>query len=114
MAFPATDLHAHGAAITPWQLFRRLSATMCLRLTQWDRGQNFPAILGDWRAAAGGIGEEITVRNGSGEKCGRFVGLDQSGRLMLELPGGGIEKIAAGDVFPLKIHSDRRAPGGPG
>ena len=33
------------------------------------------------------------------EKLGRFTGIDQSGRLLLELPDGTIEKIAAGDVF---------------
>jgi BirA family biotin operon repressor/biotin-[acetyl-CoA-carboxylase] ligase len=112
--FPATDLHAHGVELTPQQLFRRLSATMCRRLTQWDRGQEFPAILGDWLAAAGGVGKEITVRNGSGEKHGRFVGLDPSGRLILELRGGGIEKIAAGDVFPLSFDGGGRVPSGPG
>jgi BirA family biotin operon repressor/biotin-[acetyl-CoA-carboxylase] ligase len=101
-AFPATDLRAHGAEITPAQLFRRLSAIMSQRLAQWYRGQNLPAILGDWCAAADGIGGEITVRNGSGEKRGRFSGLDQSGRLMLELPGGKLERISAGDIFPLE------------
>jgi BirA family biotin operon repressor/biotin-[acetyl-CoA-carboxylase] ligase len=105
-AFPATDLHAHGAAITPQQLFRRLSATMCRRLAQWDRGSGFPAILGDWLKSARGIGEEITVRNGGGEKHGRFVGLDQSGRLVLERPGGGVDKIAAGDVFPFALRGE--------
>lgn len=112
--FPATDLRAHGASITPQQLFRRLSATMCRRIAQWDRGQGFSAIVGDWVAAARGIGEAITVRNGGSEKHGRFVGLDQSGRLVLELRGGGIEKISAGDVFPFDLCCGRRAPGRPG
>ena len=40
--------------------------------------RGFPAILADWLAAARGIGEEITVRNGAGEKHGRFVGLDRA------------------------------------
>ncbi len=99
--FPATDLRAHGADITPRQLFQRLSATMWERITQWHRGNGFAAIRGDWLGAARGIGEEIRVGNGGSEKIGRFVGLDQSGRLVLERPGGGIEKIAAGDVFPF-------------
>ena len=99
--YPATDLRAHGADITPPQLFTRLSATMCRRIGQWDRGQGFITILGDWLSAARGLGEQIRVRNGSGERIGRFVGLDQSGRLALELPGGVIEKISAGDVIPF-------------
>ena len=101
--FPATDLRAHGAAITPDQLFARLSATMCWRLNQWDRGRGFSAILADWLTHARGIGEPIAVRNGETEMQGRFVGLDQSGRLMLELGNGGIKTISAGDVFPFAL-----------
>ncbi|MGC2080915.1 MAG: biotin--[acetyl-CoA-carboxylase] ligase [Xanthobacteraceae bacterium] len=108
IAFPATDLLAHGADIKPEQLFRRLSATMCRRLSQWDRGRGFPAILGDWLTWARGIGEEITVRDGVTETRGRFVGLDQSGRLLLGLPDGGTKKISAGDVFPFEVWGGRR------
>jgi BirA family transcriptional regulator, biotin operon repressor / biotin---[acetyl-CoA-carboxylase] ligase len=106
---PATDLGVHGAAITPQHVFRRLSATMCRRLAEWDRGEGFSGIVRDWLAAARGIGEDITVRNGGSEKHGRFVGLDQSGRLLLEIQGGGIEKISAGDVFPFELSGARYA-----
>jgi BirA family transcriptional regulator, biotin operon repressor / biotin---[acetyl-CoA-carboxylase] ligase len=106
--FAATDLLAHGADIKPEQLFGRLSATMCRRLSQWDRGRGFPAILADWLSWARGIGEEITVRDGVGETRGRFVGLDQTGRLLLGLPDGGTKKIAAGDVFPFEVWGGRR------
>ena len=115
---PATDLAVHlgpqGAAITAPQLFWRLSATMCQRVAAWDRGQGFAGIRDDWLAAAHGIGEDITVRNGGSEQHGRFVGLDQSGRLMLELHGGGVEKISAGDVFPFDRRDGRRVPRRPG
>ncbi len=109
-AYPATDLAVHGADLGPAQLFKRLSAAMCRRLTQWDGGGGYAAILDDWLGAARGIGEQITVRNGRGEKHGRFVGLDRSGRLVLELSGGGIEKISVGDVFPFDLRGDRRVP----
>lgn len=102
--YPATDLRSHGAAVTPAQLFQRLSATMCRRIAQWDRGEGFSAILADWLAAARGVGEAITVHDLGGDKQGRFVGLDQSGHLILERPGGGLEKISAGDVFPFAVH----------
>lgn len=110
--YPATDLRGHGADITSEALFQRLSATMCRRMAQWDRGEGFLAILGDWLAAARGIGEEITVHDLGSEKHGRFVGLDQSGRLVLELPGGKLKKIAAGDVFPLSVRGGLRIPSG--
>lgn len=102
--FPATDLRAHGANVTPEQLFARLSAAVCLRIAEWDRGQGFSKILGAWLSAARGLGEEIRVRQGDREKTGRFVGLDRAGRLVLELPGGAMEKISAGDVFPFAVH----------
>jgi BirA family biotin operon repressor/biotin-[acetyl-CoA-carboxylase] ligase len=99
--FPATDLRAHGANVTAQQLFTRLSATMSARLAQWDRGQGFTAILGDWLTGATGLGEPIRIRQDGNEKSGRFVGLDQAGRLVLEYAGGRLEKISAGDVFPF-------------
>jgi BirA family biotin operon repressor/biotin-[acetyl-CoA-carboxylase] ligase len=107
-SYPATDLHAHGAEITPAQLLARLSATMIRRLGQWDRGRGFAAIREQWLAAASGIGGDVRVRNGGAEKTGRFIGLDAAGRLLLECRGGGIETISAGDVFPF-THRD----GGP-
>jgi BirA family transcriptional regulator, biotin operon repressor / biotin---[acetyl-CoA-carboxylase] ligase len=113
-SFPATDLQAHGAAITPAQLFRRLSAAMCGRLAQWDRSHGFAAILADWLNRAHGIGEQITVRNNGAEVQGRFVGLDQAGRLLLELRNGTLTKISAGDVFPLAIHGRPRIADRPG
>jgi BirA family biotin operon repressor/biotin-[acetyl-CoA-carboxylase] ligase len=112
--YPATDLKTHGAEIVPHRLFQRLSATMCRRIAQWDRGRNFSAILGDWLAAVRGLGEQVTVRNRGSEKTGRFVGLDPSGRLVLELYGGAVEKISAGDVFPLRPRGGPRAPSLPG
>ena len=111
--FPATDLRAHGAAIAPEQLFARLSATMCHRLAQWNRGRGFPVILGDWLAHVRGVGEPLVVRNGDTEMQGRFVGLDQSGRLILEQADGNIAKIAAGDVFPFTVRSQEAANGPP-
>ncbi len=112
--FPATDLRAHGAAIAAEQLFARLSATMYRRIAQWDRGRGFPTILSDWLAHAHGIGEPIAVRNGDAEMRGRFVGLDHSGRLMLEGADGGITKIAAGDVFPFTVRGQGSPLGRPG
>ncbi|MDR3420447.1 MAG: biotin--[acetyl-CoA-carboxylase] ligase [Xanthobacteraceae bacterium] len=108
--FPATDLHAHGAEVTPEQLFTCLSATMCVRIAQWDSGRGFTGILGDWITSARGLGEDIRVRQGGSDKTGRFGGLDQMGRLVLEHPGGGVEKISAGDVFPFGLRRGRMMP----
>jgi BirA family transcriptional regulator, biotin operon repressor / biotin---[acetyl-CoA-carboxylase] ligase len=109
--FPATDLHAHGAQVTPRQLFTHLSATMCARIGQWNRGDGFAAVLGDWLSGARGIGQQISVRQEGKERTGRFLGLDRSGRLVLELSNGSLEKIAAGDVFPLALGRRRKISG---
>jgi len=112
--FPATDLRAHGAVSAPEQLFARLSAAMCGRLAEWDRGRGFATIRNDWLIHARGIGEPIAVRNGDAEIRGRFVGLDSSGRLVLERPDGGITKIAAGDVFPFTVRGQDGSLAQPG
>jgi BirA family transcriptional regulator, biotin operon repressor / biotin---[acetyl-CoA-carboxylase] ligase len=111
LLYPATDLRAHGADVTAEQLFTRLSAAMCRRMAQWDRGSGLTSILADWLSHARGIGEQITIRNGySRETSGRFVGLDELGRLLLELPDGTTTKIAAGDVFLFEVRGGRIVP----
>src|SRR5262249_16298514 len=71
------------------------------RLRQWDRGEGFAAIRADWLARATGVGREIRVRLADREVTGRFDTLDLSGQLILRLPGGSLEAIAAGDGFPF-------------
>jgi BirA family transcriptional regulator, biotin operon repressor / biotin---[acetyl-CoA-carboxylase] ligase len=113
VAHPATDLRAHGVNVTAERLFTRLSATMCQRIAQWGCGTGLPAILADWLHHARGIGEQITVRDYFGQgKVGRFTGLDESGRLLLDLADGTTEKIAAGDVFLFSMRDSRTVPGG--
>lgn len=97
---PATDLAAAGVQATPEQLFAALVAAMSERLAQWQGRRGFGAIRADWLDRAAGIGEPIRVRLPERELAGRFQGLDESGRLLLERADG-IEVIAAGDVFPM-------------
>src|SRR5262249_44124209 len=58
MEYPATDLAAAGARVTPEALFRALSRTILARLAEWGRGRDFGAIRAAWlarpRGAAGG------------------------------------------------------------
>jgi BirA family transcriptional regulator, biotin operon repressor / biotin---[acetyl-CoA-carboxylase] ligase len=116
LTYPATDLRAHGADVTAEQLFTGLSATMYQRIAQWDRGAGLSAILSDWRRHVSGIGETIGVRDQAGdrEKVGRFTDLDESGRLLLDLPDGTREKIAAGDVFLFTARGGRPLRDQPG
>ena len=99
-AHPATDLAAARESVTPENLFEALKPAFARRLAQWRSGQGFASIRADWLARATGLGEEIRVRLPDKELTGRFEGLDDTGRLLLAGPGG-VEIIAAGDVFGL-------------
>jgi BirA family biotin operon repressor/biotin-[acetyl-CoA-carboxylase] ligase len=97
--FRATDLAAAGAGVAVEQLFATLSSAMVERLRQWHEG--FAGIRAAWLARAGGLGGELTARLGGRERTGRFEALDEAGRLLLRLPDGSLETIAAGEVFPV-------------
>jgi BirA family biotin operon repressor/biotin-[acetyl-CoA-carboxylase] ligase len=68
------------------------------RLAQWNRGQGFASIRGDWLKRAAGVGETLRVRLPEQELSGRFLGLDDAGRLLLAQDGN-VVPITAGEVF---------------
>jgi BirA family biotin operon repressor/biotin-[acetyl-CoA-carboxylase] ligase len=99
--YPASDLSACGAAVSPEEVFEPLSARMLQRLEQWNRGAGFAATRIDWLACAFGRGEEMGVTISERELTGVFENLDDSGRLILRLADGRREAITAGEVFPI-------------
>lgn len=98
-AFPATDFAAAGIPVDAEALFGRLAARIAEELTRWDRGAGFAEIRAAWLARAGGLGEPIRVNLPERALEGRFEALDDQGRLVLALPDGRREAIAAGDVY---------------
>jgi BirA family biotin operon repressor/biotin-[acetyl-CoA-carboxylase] ligase len=98
--FAATDLRAAGAMVAPVVLLAALSLAMQRRLAQWQSGEGFASIRADWLARAAGLGEDIRVRLPERELAGRFNGLDEAGRLLLQQPDG-IAVVTAGEVFGL-------------
>ena len=109
-AYPATDLAASGAGVSPGDLLEALSRTMMERLEQWQEGRGFAAIRADWLARAAGIGGDMRVRLPGRELVGCGETVDEHGRLLLRLPDGNIQAIAAGDVFPLGTAGAVSAP----
>ncbi|HZL29566.1 MAG TPA: biotin--[acetyl-CoA-carboxylase] ligase [Pseudolabrys sp.] len=99
-SYPATDLAAAGAPVTPQALLIALAGAMQRRLSQWDRGQGFAAIRGDWLKRAAGLGQTINVRLPDREFRGHFEGLDDAGRLLVR-GSAGIVTVTAGEVFGL-------------
>ena len=82
-------------------MFEALTATTAQRLAQWRRGGGFAEIRADWIARAAGIGGDMRARLPDREIIGRGEGLDEQGRLLLRLPDGSLQAIAAGEVFPM-------------
>jgi len=99
--YPATNLSAVGATVAPETLLAALAHAMKRRLEQWQRGEGFAGIRNDWLKRAAGLGEPIRVRLTEREFSGRFHGLDEAGRLLVEQPGGMIT-VTAGEVFRLE------------
>ncbi len=96
--FPATDLAAAGAPVTPERMLAALAQAMDRRLTQWARGVDFAAIRADWLKRAAGLGQPVQVRLPEREFSGVFKGLDDSGRLLVA-QGDVITPVTAGEVF---------------
>lgn len=99
-SYPATDLKSEGAHVTADMLFAALADTMRLRLTKWKSGEGFASVRADWLKRAAGLGQPIKVRLPDRQLDGLFSGVDETGRLLLEM-GGKTEAITAGEVFAL-------------
>lgn len=100
-SYPATDLAETGALMSADALLRVLATAMNRRLAQWQRGVGFAVIRADWLKRAAGLDTEIRVRLPEREFAGRFHGLDEAGRLLVQQTGQPIEAITAGEVFGL-------------
>lgn len=97
--YPVTSLSEHGSPVSPEDLFAHLFAAMAGALALWDRGRGVAAVVERWRAAACGVGEQITVNLPDKSISGHFAGIDDKGLLMLDTAAGERLSIAAGDVF---------------
>nr|WP_307233308.1 biotin--[acetyl-CoA-carboxylase] ligase [Pararhizobium capsulatum] len=97
--YPVTSLRVEGSTVSPDQIFAHLYQTMAEILAIWNYGGGISAMIERWRSSAGGIGQKITVNLPDRSLVGIFTGIDEDGRLVLDLGSGMIERIAAGDVF---------------
>jgi BirA family biotin operon repressor/biotin-[acetyl-CoA-carboxylase] ligase len=96
--YPATNLAGLGAPVVPDALLQELAGAMQKRLAQWKRGLAFSATRSDWLKRAAGLGETLQVRLPERELSGRFKGLDDVGRLLLD-QAGRVTPVTAGEVF---------------
>ncbi|HEX2556580.1 MAG TPA: biotin--[acetyl-CoA-carboxylase] ligase [Microvirga sp.] len=90
--------------LTREALFPAFAAAFARCFSAWQEAHRsghpdpFAATRRLWLARAAGIGTEVTLRLPSGERRGRFAGLDPAGRLELDT-GRGLELIDAGDLY---------------
>ena len=98
LPYLATSLAALGHAVTAEEVFEALSESWVACESLWDEGRGMAALRPRWLAAAAGVGEEIAVRLGAETLRGTFETIDDSGQLILRLPGGVVRPVAAGEV----------------
>ena len=109
--YPATDLAAAGATVTPSVLLARLAVRTMERLAQWAAGEGFSTVRADWIARAAGLGEDIRVRLADRELSGRFETVDADGSMILRLPDGRAATVTAGDTLCADVFSVREDAG---
>lgn len=97
---PATSLRFEGmpSSVTAIDLLEAFSRHFMRWVDQW-LAEGFEPIRQGWLRHAKGLGEIIEVRLPRDTLSGRFLDLDGSGALLLELPDGTRRKVTAGDVY---------------
>lgn len=96
--YPATFLKAEDAAASIEALLAALSDAWVARFNAWSLPGGFGPTRAAWLERAAFLGETITLRLAEGPLSGRFLGLDASGRLELDVAGAR-HLVDAGDLY---------------
>lgn len=108
----ATDLAAHGVAVTPEAMLGLLDEAMQRWLGAWDCGQGFARVRAAWLAHGGLVGESLTVDTGRERIAGSFLDLDASGALVMRDTLGLQRRLTFGDVTLSRTAAKDAADGG--
>ena len=101
--YPATSLNFEGAVNTgPTEVLGGFARCFKRWFDIWGN-EGFAAILEAWLQRAAGLGEMIEVRLPDERFTGRFVDLDESGSLIIELESGERRSVTTGDVFTPEL-----------
>ena len=96
--YPATSLKALGADTDAEGLFLALSDAWNRNALEWEGGLGLARIRRRWLSRAAGLGSEVAVRVEGNVVRGVFETIDEDCRFVIRPDGGGVVKIAAGDV----------------
>lgn len=98
--FTANSLAAAGARdLDIAGVLERLIVSLGSWLPRWEQ-DGFAPVRAAWLARAHALGGMIRVVQSAGDTLGLFCGLDEKGALLIESDGA-LQRIVAGDVFPL-------------
>jgi BirA family biotin operon repressor/biotin-[acetyl-CoA-carboxylase] ligase len=98
LPYPATSLHAIGAAVTAEEVFLALSDAWLDNAGAWDEGRGLATIRERWLARAAGLGGEVAVRVDREVLRGTFETIDDDCRFVIRRNDGSMIRITAGDV----------------
>jgi BirA family biotin operon repressor/biotin-[acetyl-CoA-carboxylase] ligase len=107
--YPAASLQTIRPGLARETLFPAFASAFARCFEAWRQAHRashpdpFAATRRLWLARAAGLGSAVTLRLPSGERRGRFAGLDPAGRLELDT-GHGLELIDAGDLYFPALH----------
>ena len=99
VSYSTASLAAAGVAVTAEDVFSALSDCWVRYIAEWSNDQGFEVIRRRWLARAAGVGEPISVAQGSRTVAGVFEMIDEAGRLILRAADGSLHQVTAGDVL---------------
>ncbi len=95
---PATSLAVLGYDGDPGKVLAAFCAAFAPWMERW-RGEGFPPVRRAWLDRALGLSGPVDVRLANETLSGTFAGIDGDGALILDMAGGEVRRILAGDVF---------------
>lgn len=100
--FPATCIRESGVdLISAKIILSRLIHHFVTRYNQWQQ-RGFYGIRREWLAHAWQLKEKVRILLPTEELTGNFDGIDDSGSLVLKIPGGRRLVVPAGDLCSLR------------
>lgn len=94
----AASLRSFGAVVEAGQLLEKISLRLQGLYGIWQKN-GFAPIRREWLAFAHNIGNTINVRLPKESFEGKFIGIDDTGALQVELQDGSKRHVSSGEVF---------------
>jgi BirA family biotin operon repressor/biotin-[acetyl-CoA-carboxylase] ligase len=94
----ATNIQAAtGVTVTSDEVLQCLLERFTDAYVDFVAADGRPSLAG-WLARAAFLGEVVTVEDAGRSLTGTFLGVDEDGSLLLDVPGGPVRKVVAGDL----------------